>query len=171
MTDLNLSPDLDDYQAKDPNQALDAALALVRAHCGWHIAPSVSETVNVWSPDGCAVFLQTLNLTAITTIVQDSVTLASSSYIFETYGTVRTVPGSYFSKLTRLAVTFVHGYTELPDDVKNVVLGLAQRSISDTRGLVPGMGGQQVVVQSAGPQLTDADKAKLAPYAISGSFA
>lgn len=165
--------DLADYQAKDPQQALDAALVAVQSYCGWHISPSVTETVTVWSKDGCVLFLKTLALTAIISIVQDGVTIPSTSYTFESYGAVRVVPGSYFSRLSKLTVNFTHGYTTLPKDAKDVALALAQRSINDTRGMVARGGGATgvVVVQQYGSQLTDADKAKLDPYTVSAGFA
>lgn len=165
--------DLLDYQAKDPQQALDAALAAVRSYCGWDISPSASVTSDVWSLDGCTLLLPTLNLTAVTSVVQDAVTVPSTSYTFERYGVIRAAYGVAFSRLTRVTVTFTHGYAAMPADVKDVVLALAQRSISDTRGLVPRAGGGQnvVVMENYGSQLSDADKAKLTPFALSAGFA
>lgn len=175
MTDpvLDLLGDLVDYQAKDPQQALDSALAAVRSYCGWHIATSVTETVNVWALDGRGVVVETLNLTGVTSVVQDSVTVDPASYTFEPYGVIRRTVGGYFSTLTRVAVTFTHGYSALPDDVREVVLTLAQRSINDTRGMVPraGSGQSVVLVESSGSQLTGADKEKLGPYVVTAGFA
>jgi hypothetical protein len=164
--------DLSDYQAKDPQQALDAALATVQSYCGWHISPSVAgATASVWSLDGCTLLLPTLNLTAVASVTQDGVTIPSTSYTFERYGVIRAVYGAVFSRLTKAAVVFTHGYASMPDDAKEVVLSVAQRSIADTRGMVPRAGAGVVVVESAGPRLTDADKVKLSPYTIAGGFA
>jgi hypothetical protein len=173
MTDPDLSLDLTYYQSKDPDQALAAALAAVRSYCGWHIAPSLTTTVDVWSPDGSSLFLNTRALTSITSVVQDAVTLPATSYIFDSFGVVSRTPGSYFSRLSRSTVTFVHGYTALPADVEQVVLGLAQRSINDTRGLVarPGTGQGVILMEGHGPQLDESDKARLTPYAILAGFA
>lgn len=170
------SPDIGDlssYQSKDPQQALDAALATVRSYCGWHIAPSETDTLSVWSHDGCSVFLPTLNLTAVTSVVQDAVTLSPSTYTFESFGVIKAAPGTRFSTTSRVTVAFTHGYSETPADVKDVALGLAQRSISDNRGMVPrvGAGASVVVMENYGPQLGEGDKAKLDPYALSTGFA
>lgn len=161
--------DLSDYQSKDPQQALDAALALVRSYCGWHIAPSETATLSVWSTDGRTLSLPTLALTGITSVIQDGATIASTAYTFESYGVVN----GYFGRSTKVTVAFTHGYEAMPADVKNVVLGLAQRSISDNRGLVPRVGaGQSVVVmENYGSQLSEADKDKLNPYGLSTGFA
>jgi hypothetical protein len=175
VTDLNLYQDLVDYQAKDPQQALDAALAAVRSYCGWHIAPSVTATADVWSHDCRSVFVETLNLTAVTTVTQDAVVVDPTTYTFESYGLIRRSACHWFSGRTRVTVAFTHGYAELPDDVKGVVLSLAQRSLTDTRGLVVRPGSMSATggtfVETYGPQFSEADKAKLAHYAIAGGFA
>jgi len=172
MPDPDLLPDLVAYQSKDPQLALDAALAAVRSFCGWHIVPSVTETVNVWSPDGRSVFVQTLNLTSITSVVQDAVTIASSAYTFESYGVITMAQGGYFSTLTRVAVNFTHGYATLPTNAKDVVLSVANRSISDSRGMVARPGSQAgIFVETYGPRLTDDDKFKLRDLVISTGFA
>ena len=168
MTELGL--DLADYQAKGPQQALDSALATVRSYCGWQIVPvSTAEMVSVWSPGGRALFLPTRKLTAIASITQNGVVLPASSYTFESYGVVKVLPGGYFSTLTKLTVVFTHGYAELPDDAKDVVLTLAQRFLTDTRGLVSKTVGP--FSENYGSPLGQAEKDKLAPYAISTGFA
>jgi hypothetical protein len=165
--------DLADYQAKDPQQALDAAAAAVRSYCGWDISPSASATAVVWSDDGYTIVLETLNLTAVTSVTQDATLVPASSYTFDANGVIRAASGATFGRATQITVVFTHGYASMPDDVKDVVLALAQRSISDTRGMVPRVGaGQSVVVmEQYGSQLTDADKSKLDAYAISAGFA
>jgi hypothetical protein len=161
--------DLADYQAKDAQQALDAALATVRSHCRWHIAPSQSDTAVVWSAAGGMLWLPTRYLTAVTSITQDGATVAPTSYTFETHGVVRRNYGAYFNTLTKVTVAFTHGYATMPGDVSQVVLSLAQRSISDTRGLVATATGVSRV-ETYEPQLTDGDLAKLAPYVIPDGF-
>lgn len=170
-----LSPaDLVDYQAKDSQQALDAALAAVRSYCGWHIAPSQSDTATVFSPDGARLFVQTLNLTAVTSVTQDGVAVDLDTVALERYGVIGRTLGYSFRCGLPVEVVFTHGYAELPADVKDVVLALAQRSISDTRGMVPrtgGAGASMVVMENYGSQLGVGDKAKLAPYTITGAVA
>jgi hypothetical protein len=167
LPDVN---DLSDFQTKDPQQALDAALAMVRSYCGWNIAPSASTSATLWSLDGRTLSLPTLNLTAVTSVVQDGVTVDPATYTFERYGVIRLNYGGSFYRWTRVTVAFTHGYAAMPDDAAAVVLSLAQRSLADTRGLVTGPSGP-VFVESYGSQLSDGDKAKLAPYAIAGGFA
>lgn len=161
--------DLVTYQAKDPQQALDDAVAAVRSYCGWHVTPSQAGTEVIWSPDGRSLFLKTLALTAVTSVTQDSAGVNSTSYIFETYGLISRISGA-FNGRTKVTVVYTHGLADWPADAKGVILSLAQRSISDTRGIVPrvgGAGGSVVVMENYGAQLTEGDKAKLAPYALS----
>lgn len=168
MTELR--PELQKFQSKSPKQALDAALATVQSYCGWHVGPSIAgATASVWSPGaGEAIFLPTLKLTAVTSVVQDSVTLDPATYTFESYGTIRRTPGKFFSLLSKVTVTFTHGYTTLPDDVEDVVLLAAQRALTDTRGLVPRVSGGPAFMENRGPRLEPDDKGRLAPYVLTG---
>lgn len=163
--------DLEAFQGKDPQQALNGALKQVQSFCGWHIAPSQSDTANVWSTDGCALVLPTMYLTAVASVTQNSTVVAATNYLFESYGVIRTLAtGTPFLTAYRATVAFTHGYTALPDDVAQVVLSLAQRSLTDTRGLVarPGTSTGATFIEGYGAQLTDADKEKLGPYRIAG---
>jgi len=172
VTELpDLLPDLVAYQSRDPSLAIDAAVAAVRSHCGWHISPSISETVSIWSPGGRSVFVKTRNLTAVTSVTQDGVAINLATVTFTRYGKVARYPGYVFSRLTPVSVGITHGYATLPDDARDVILAVAQRSISDTRGLVARPGTAGIFVETFGPNLTDGDKKKLAPYTISAGFA
>lgn len=168
MTESPSIDDLLDYQAKDPTQALDAAREAVRTYCRWHIAPSVSATSTVWSLAGAAVWLPTMDLTAVTSVTQDAVVVASSTYTFESYGVIRRSYGNIFNTLTPVTVVYTHGYATMPDDVAAVILGLAQRYISDNRGLVarPGTSSGATFVETYGPTLTDGDKDRLSPFVL-----
>lgn len=167
MTELR--PEFHKYQGKDIQQALNASLAIVQSYCQWHIAPSIAgATATVWSRDGATIFLPTLALTAVTSVVQDAVTVSSANYTFERYGVIRMVPGQYFSLTTRVTVTFTHGLAALPADVQDVVLLAAQRSISDTRGLVPRVSGGPAFMENRGPRLEPDDKDRLTPYRLAG---
>jgi hypothetical protein len=168
MSDPSVT-DLADYQAKDSQQALDDAVATVRAFCGWHIAPPLSETVTVHSTDGLSVFVETLRLTEVTTVTQDSIVIDPATYTFERYGVITRTAGYCFDRCTTVTLDVTHGYDDWPADVKSVVLSLAQRSIADTRGMVPRVGGagaSVVIMENYGSQLGEGDKDKLAPYTL-----
>lgn len=164
----DLLPALAAYNSKTPLQALEAALATVQTFCEWHVAPAVTTSLDLWSPDGSALFVPTLYLTAVNTITQDSVSILTSNVTFERHGTIQCVPGKYFSKLSKVTVNVTHGYAALPTDVKDVVLKVAQRMLTDTRGLVPRVTGGPAFLENRGPRLEASDKEDLAPYVLGG---
>jgi hypothetical protein len=170
----NLLPDLSVFNAKEPQQALDAAVAIVQSYCGWMIAPPATTSVDVWSRDGYTLVLPTLYLTAVNSITQNGVSIPTSNVTFETYGTVRAVSGVlsatkvYFLRQYKVTVNFTHGYDDWPAVVKDVILLCAQRSLTDTRGVVPRVTGGPKFIENRGPRLEVDDKSRLDPYALGG---
>lgn len=138
-----LQKDLDTYSA---TQALDIASQNIRTACGWNIS---QETVTAQEFDGTgdqSIWIRTLNLTAVASVVADGVTLTASDYRFYRYGWLRRIYAYWpcFPKI--VAVTYTHGYATVPDDVKGACLVLAGgkyeepggtlRSYTDTVGSV-----------------------------------
>lgn len=166
----SLVPRLSAFNAKDVNQALNAAVKTVQTFCGWQISPVVTgATATVWSRDGRTVALPTLYLTGVTAISQNGVTISTSNVIAETYGVVRLVDGVQdFDKRYQVSVTFNHGFATWPEDVEDVILQVAQRAITDTRGIVPRTSGGPVFIENRGPRLEDTDKLRLAAYTLGG---
>lgn len=117
-----LQQDLDTYAA---TQALDIASQNIRTACGWSIS---QETVTAQEFDGAgsqSIFINTLNLTAVSSVVADGATLTSTDYRFYRYGWLRRVYACWpcFPKL--VTVSYTHGYATVPDDVKGACLVLA----------------------------------------------
>lgn len=113
-------------QLANPPQGVDAmawaaACAAVRAYCGWHIAPSVTETVTVDGSGGSVQFLPTLHLTDLVSISSDGTVITDPEW--STTGMVR---GSWTSKFRGVVATMIHGYDECPDDVMAVLANLAE---------------------------------------------
>lgn len=116
--------------------ALLTATAQVREFCGWHIAPSYTETVLVSVVGGVAL-LPSLYVTDVASV--DGLTTG-----FTWSQTGRVVVGS--PRMTGLSlVTFTHGYDSCPRAVLSAVLQLAQSE------LVPA---QRVRQTTAGPYTT-----------------
>lgn len=117
-----LQKDLDTYSA---TQALDIASQDIRTACGWSIS---QETVTGQEFDGTgnqSIWIKTLNLTAVSSVVSDGTALASTDYRFYRYGWLRRVYSWWpcFPKI--VTVTYTHGYATVPDDVKGACLVLA----------------------------------------------
>ena len=117
-----LQQDLDTYSA---TQALDVASQNIRTACGWNIS---QETVTAQEFDGTgnqSIFINTLNLTAVSSVVVDGVALASTDFRFYRYGWLRRLYSYWPCFPEIVTVTYTHGYATIPDDVKGACLVLA----------------------------------------------
>lgn len=109
-------------------QALNTASARIRRWCGW----SISQETNVaWVLDGTgrrSLWLKTLLLTAVASVVEDSVTLVyDTDYTWESHGKL-TRNGCWPRTPRSITATVTHGYAAAElDDVKGVCLALAGR--------------------------------------------
>jgi hypothetical protein len=104
--------------------AWEAACGAVRAYCGWHVAPSVTETVTVDGPGGNVLFLPTLHLTGITSLTNDGTTVTDPEW--SEAGMVR---GSWTSKFRGVVAEITHGYEECPAEIIGVLTEAASRGV------------------------------------------
>ena len=121
---------------------LVAAEAAARSYCGWHIAPSRTDTVRVYaSPSNAPILLPSLYVTAIVSVTDQGTLLDPTAYDFETCGILRRIDGRCWATGTGVVqVVFTHGYTTAPADVTEAIQALAA---------VSGQGG--VRQRTAGP--------------------
>jgi hypothetical protein len=129
--------------ASDEDRLLQAE-ALVRAYCGWHIAPVRTHTVVVSSFDATLV-LPTLRLVEVVSVVaSDGTTVVDPADYRATPAGVITRTGhlspwgyhfGWGHAWGDLTVTFRHGHDTPPADVTAVVQGLASRAKAGTAGL------------------------------------
>lgn len=112
---------------------LEQAEALVRSFCGWHIAPSRTETLTVRARGGNTLLLPSMYVTAITTVTMDdtSVLTVEDQYIWSAAG-VLTHGNCWGYGVVEVALT--HGYTDAPAEVTAVVQAVAQRAVSNPSG-------------------------------------
>lgn len=117
-----LQQDLDTYSAA---QALDVASQDIRTACGWNISQETVTAQDFDGTGGTSIWIRTLNLTGVSAVVADGVTLAATDYRFYRYGRLRRIYAywPYFPKI--VTVTYTHGYATVPDDVKGACLVLA----------------------------------------------
>lgn len=122
----------------------------VRAYCGWHIAPSVTETVTVDGSGMHIVFLPTLHLTGITSITNDSQAFDltdADSWDWTTYGAVRLIEQVFTWRMSGVTVEFTHGFEHCPYELTAVIAQTTQRAAQ-----VPVSGGGRYM---AGPYSID----------------
>jgi hypothetical protein len=108
----------------DPDAVL-AAEDLVRTHCGWHIAPAVTEVLTLNGKGSAYLRLPSRRVTAITLIVNDGVTLSASNYTWSSDGLVTLLSGYWTTKSRAIQVSLTHGYTPCPAAVRREVERLA----------------------------------------------
>lgn len=90
-----------------------AAAAYIKAYCGWHVAPVITETVVLDGQGGWSLILPTLRLTDLTEVTSDGA--AVDGLQWSEAGMVR---GCHWShKLRGIQVTMTHGYEDTPPEL------------------------------------------------------
>ncbi|MBF6064938.1 hypothetical protein IU494_30290 [Nocardia terpenica] len=119
--------ELADYEAGSPELALHIANALVRDWCGWHIAPTVTETLVLNGPGTAVLMLPTLHLLDVHTVTENGhpvdlerVRWSGAGYLRRDIGWTDCEGG------VRVGIT--HGWPDPPPVVAAVVLGIAKRA-------------------------------------------
>src|SRR5215213_5938206 len=97
----------------DPNAIL-AAEDQVRDFCGWHVAPSRTETITLDGSGTELLLLPSTYVTAIGSICEDGVTLGSAYYSWSQDGVVEKLYGWWTRKRRGVQVTLTHGYPTCP---------------------------------------------------------
>lgn len=138
-----------------------AACAVIRNHCGWHIAPSVTETLTLDGTGGTILRLPSMHVTEVDTVTNDGADVTTPSWskngVIEHY---------YWTSARRgVEVTLTHGYTSCPDEVLALAKAMAMTGAT-SRAL-------GVKSQTAGPfsveyegTFADAVTSILAPYRV-----
>lgn len=125
-------------------EALAAACTLVRNYCGWHIAPSVTETLVVNGPGTLVLTLPTIKVTALTKITENGTDLPAGGFDWSEVGLVEKrapCPGLLWTgRLSGIRVDLTHGWAECPKDVKAVVKRIATQGIGTARVASVGTG-------------------------------
>ena len=134
--------------AADPRvqPLLDGVTAAVRRFCGWHIAPSYTETLVLDGPGGRILTLPTLHLTELTSVTEDGVALTLydpatglGDFEWSELGNVNRVCGywaarHYWTERYRgLSVAIVHGYTDAPD-VAQIIVQVCANALASPMG-------------------------------------
>ena len=167
-------PDYIAFNAGDPAFLLDSVGETIRTYCGWHLAPSMTFTLDKLEVGSAGiVMLPSLYVTDVTNVTlfntpdSDGIVLDPTSYVWHENGYIEPVsrtnfgavtgywyePGPVFLPLsggTRASVTFTSGYDDLPADIKRVAFELAGWA----NGLGPdGSGGDVKIIRSPGFEL------------------
>lgn len=109
--------------------ALALACAAVRDYCGWHIAPSVTQTVTTRGDGRRDLLLPTLHLTDVTDATNDGVAVAVTEW--DEIGVVR-FPGwpIWSTSMRGVTVTITHGYDYCPEALAGAIRSMAARGVT-----------------------------------------
>lgn len=149
------------------DQSWSAAVSAVRGYCGWHVAPSTTETVTVDGSGGNVQFLPTLRLTEVHSVVADGRTVPDPEW--SSFGMLR---GVRSCKFRGVVATITHGYDDLPADVLEVATDMASmEGRTGASGFISGPHQVQFGQTSSGAQagtvgLSDLQKEILDRYAL-----
>lgn len=150
----------------------ELASARVRAYCRWHIYPSRTETLTLDGPGGRLLLLPSLYVTAVASISDSGTLVDAADYDWSQAGMVQRQTGWWSCRYRALAVTFTHGYDDVPDAVRDVTISVAKRLPAAMSGVTQEqVGGESrtyggLLTAAAGDTLTDGEKRALAPYAL-----
>lgn len=107
-----------------------AAESSIRRDANWHIAPQVTEAMDVECTHPFRLVLQTLRIVSIASVVGDD-TVAVTGYKVRKKGCYLLPPDNAYWTLGRVyTVTLTHGYDSVPD-LLPVIASRCHRAVTD----------------------------------------
>jgi hypothetical protein len=189
-------PDWQKFKSGDEDYYLNAAGEEIRNYCGWHLYPSVTETVTKREIGSHGVIiLPTRHVTSLTSLVVGNNTVDPAQYTWFEGGWIQLTgaapggwawgwPGAYFYgpdapyylpvyNFGLADVTMTHGYDVLPAPIKEVAYELAKGTITVGAGTsnikeIQSPQYKTVFGQAPGLTLNCDQKGRLADYRIGG---
>lgn len=126
-----IGSDIPDDQEAKAQAALNTARSRVQSHTRQLIEPVASEVETLDAPSGCKLFLPELPVTAIASITVDGTLVPADQYTWDgETGIVESLNGWWSrarSRFQAVEVTYSHGFTSIPEDIRDVVLTVAAR--------------------------------------------
>lgn len=109
------------YEAFSDDEALAAASERLRDHCGWHIAPVVTETITLDGPGGTLLLLPSLRVVDVHSVTNDGV--AVTDFEWSAKGWIR---GSWTSRARGIVVNLTHGFDDCPAAIRSIASRMAR---------------------------------------------
>lgn len=163
--------DLDAYLSGDKETRLKQVTGAVRSYCGWHISPSVAESVTIYGNGSDKLFLPTLHVTSVASVsVDGDDPLSVDDFRWSPQGVLS---GRTWPVDKPVVVSFTHGYDEA-SDVMGVIAELVSARTSYPSGQTPaavslgsarvsftGAGGAPIRAMASEPQMAVLDRYKV----------
>lgn len=111
--------------AADAVALADVVSARIRAWCGWHIAPSVTETIKLDGPGGGLLMLPTLHLTDLIHIENNGNEIIDPEW--SQIGVVRARCRRWTSRFRGIEVEMTHGFPTVPAELIGMALEIGLR--------------------------------------------
>jgi len=119
------------FDENDTALAVVHASAIARGYCGWHIAPTVDETLTLDGNGATVLPLPSLYVTAVSSVSFDDTALEVDSYEWSARGLLRRAAPGWEPCWRSIVVQLTHGYAQTPDDVAAVVHSLARQRLTN----------------------------------------
>lgn len=170
--------------ASDPRAValLDAVSASVRRHCGWHVAPVITETLVLDGTGGPLVDLPSMRVEEVTALserlpgrgglVHEWSREEIADLEWSRMGTLRRREGVWTSRYQGISITVRHGF-EVVADLSQTVLQVAAMALASPTGVTHEQAGGVSVSYgttasgvAGGMAFLERDLTALAPYVI-----
>jgi len=122
-------------------ELIAAASEAVRNYCGWHVSPSVTETITIDGPGDGTAFLPSLKVTAISAVTNAGVAIDPAGLEWSEDGRLRAPDGRRWThRLRGMTVTLTHGHP-YSDHLAEIVREIASRAAASPGGLIEASAG------------------------------
>lgn len=175
MSSLVSPADLADFPgAPHAASVVDAAAESVRAEAGWHIAPTVTETLTLDGVDGTDLVLPSLRVIDVTEIrdVTEAVPVILSDWrLSASSGIVRRIYGWPW-RAASIEVDIVHGHPRCPTDLLPEIAARCLAAAVDDRLVASNIDDYAESYRTTtAPVASPAGKSALAHHSLSNGFA
>lgn len=156
--------------------AINAASAAIRAHCHWHISPSMSCRATLDTDGARSLWLPTTMLTSVDSVTVNGDELDEGAYQWSRIGQV--MPDKRpCARLHGAVVEYVAGVDSLPADLAEAVKNIVVRAVALSYGVASESAGGVSISYSANAayaaasSAVESQSATLAPYKVVRSHA
>lgn len=139
MPDLFSPDDQDwaDFKDRNPEYLLRVAGSFLQEYLGWHVSPSLTETLSVTVGQRGIIMLPSRYVTAVTQLkISDTVLDVETDYTWEKGGWIETRRVFFSEWPNKAEVTFTHGYADCPLEIKQVAYELVNSVLDSPAGNV-----------------------------------
>ena len=152
--------------------ALAAASSAIRNYCGWHVAPALTCKAKSWT-GGRFLFTPWMAMSAVSSVVENGVTLDASTYDWRSSGVIRRRDGFCWCDLpwNTIEVTATAGYDTIDNVLQQVIIQLVGNALAAPLGVREEHAGQVGISynqtgtgMTGGVTLTPRDEALLEVY-------